>query len=661
VRKPKWVFIRIRDRGDRTVDPSEGLFFEKLPPLGAVIRESAQNSLDALLEGSDEPVRMRFSIHTKGFSMERGKADYYLHSLLEHLRASGMKGLPGDDEEMAFFVIEDFGTVGLIGDPRVYFDSEDEDLQANRFYWFHRNTNRTQAEKKRGGSFGYGKASFALASKLGSFFTVSRGADGKIKVFGNSIAKTHEIGGHRYKPYGDYGFVEEDDEEGVGIVPSEESEFYSQICSDFDLSRGVEPGLSVIIPFPKQMYNSNEILESVIRNYFLPICQGRLVVEVCENGDCVTVDSASIATITDRLDWLGEVPGAMTSTNRRCMAGMVDLASWWAGGASITDLDLPTEGQPFWYKDLISEDSFDALSEKLEGGERIAVRVKMKIAMKTDNGRKERYPKKSSFTVLLLKDEAFGGSDAVWIRRYLSVPKKDFTPKKGGYIAIVISEDGPLEELLRASEEVAHTEHRPQRVAGEYMYASKVIAFFRKSAAHLVEFLSHRELLLQDHWLDDWFPSEEVEPDRPDKPKKRRRKKKDELDDDEGKPTGPDPPPEDLSRHHSWDLKKSPGGFSVVGEVNHALDFVFKVTVGYARDDGGDPLKKWKRFDFDLDSSTISIDVEGATVEEVDGNVLTFRVEGPTENYSVRVNGFDTDRDIRVHARPRMEAREDDK
>ena len=41
---PAWTFIRIKDQGVRNVDPSEFTFFKKLSPLGAVIRESAQNS-----------------------------------------------------------------------------------------------------------------------------------------------------------------------------------------------------------------------------------------------------------------------------------------------------------------------------------------------------------------------------------------------------------------------------------------------------------------------------------------------------------------------------------------------------------------------------------------------------------------------------------------
>ena len=58
---PQWTFIKIKDQGVRQVDPSEGIFFKKLSPLGAVIRESAQNSLDA--KSSKRPVRMRISLN----------------------------------------------------------------------------------------------------------------------------------------------------------------------------------------------------------------------------------------------------------------------------------------------------------------------------------------------------------------------------------------------------------------------------------------------------------------------------------------------------------------------------------------------------------------------------------------------------------------------
>ena len=71
---PNWHFVAARER-DRNVDPAEDLFFESLPPLGAVIRESTQNSLDAC-DGSSK-VKMRIAVNTGNNAMPADVAKKY--------------------------------------------------------------------------------------------------------------------------------------------------------------------------------------------------------------------------------------------------------------------------------------------------------------------------------------------------------------------------------------------------------------------------------------------------------------------------------------------------------------------------------------------------------------------------------------------------------
>lgn len=651
MKTPQWHFLRVRDRGFRLDDPSAGLMFEKLGSnLGAVIRESAQNSLDARY--GEGPVRMRITVHSGDAAMQRPLADNYLSGLFEHLEASGISRLPDPDQPMPYLVIEDFGTTGLIGDPRLFFEADSESAEEEKFYWFHRNNNRTQARTNRGGSFGYGKASFALASCINSFLTVSRGVDGSIKVFGSVIAKNHSVDGIRYQPYGDYGFEDIDAEEGIGIIPSEDPEFFSNIIDHFGLHRGDEAGLSVIIPFPEKDFSWKQISQSFIRNYFIPICQGDLILEVCKNGTSVTVDKDSIMHVTDRLGWTVEPPGALSKTSRACMNAMIGLAKNWVDGIEAVHLEPMGEGQPFWYPDLIPESMFDDVRTRLQSGEPVELRIEVPV-FRMEGGRKARYPQKSEIIILLKREDSLGQSDTVWIRRYLSVPKSSHKMKPG-YIGIVLALDGAMEEMLRQSEEVAHTEHRWQRITEDYYYGRELVGLFRKSAAQLVEYLTKPDVILQSSWLDEFFPPMTV-PNEPKKPKKKRKRRKKSKGEDDDVIVGPDPPPEDLSKHYSWSIDKRPGGFSVSGEIRHDLDLVFKVVLGYARDDGYDPFKKWKRFDFELDASPIHIDAEGATLEYVSGNTMTFRAEGATDGFSVSVTGFDVDRDLEVNARPTME------
>ena len=640
---PNWNFEAARERS-RNVDPAEDLFFESLPPLGAVIRESTQNSLDASDDGSK--VKMRIAVNTGNNAMPADLAKKYFTGLFSHLRASEIQ-TPNVNAPMNYVVVEDFGTKGLEGDAA--YNGLGDDAPDNRFYWFHRNTNRTNSNAtKRGGSYGYGKHAFANASEIKSFFSVSRDKNG-VKIFGNSVGKMHRLGEKIYHPYGDFGdVVVNDNGEVLRIMPSDSEEFFKKISNDFNLSRTNELGLSVIIPYPKRVYRDEEIIESMIRAYFMPICQGKL--EIIVDGSHETViNSDTIYKICDTRTWAGKPAGAMTTTNRKCMNGLIELANWWSSGnANEFSLDPPSNKNIVWNRDLIPEDSYDTIRSRLDSGKPVALRIEIPIFKYLENKKLPREPRFSKITILIKKDESYGRSDAIWIRRYLSVPKPVHMPVKNGFVAIMISEDGPLEELLRSSEEVAHTEHRVKRIESDYKYGGDAIRFFRQAATRLIDYLQVKKELFEKDWIDDWFPSEEIE--NTSKPKKRKRKKKqnnpneDEVNDEDDTIIGPPPPPEDLSKNHSWELDKIPGGFSIHGDINLQVDYLFTVRMAYARDDGKDPIKKWKPFDFDV--KNLTIEESGIIVEKSEGNTIVFRAIGPAEEYSIDVTGFDVDRDL---------------
>ena len=50
-------------------------------------------------------------------------------------------------------------------------------------------------------------------------------------------------------------------------------------------------------------------------------------------GQCITIDSDSISRICDKQSWSKTPAGSMTSTSRKCMNGLIDLAN---GGALIS-------------------------------------------------------------------------------------------------------------------------------------------------------------------------------------------------------------------------------------------------------------------------------------------------------------------------------------
>ena len=657
---PKWVFLKEANWGSRRINPPEATFFRRLPAIGAVIREAAQNSLDARNPALDSstPIRMRFAIHTGDRSLPSSKAATYLEGLSKHLEASGFDPVPQFAHGMPYLVVEDFGTLGLIGDAGPSAKRDEED---NRFYWFHRNVNRTQQNTARGGSYGYGKAAFSLASKIKSFITVSNGIDGTKRIFGNSILKSHELNGKDFGSYGDFGIYHLTDDRGEGVLPCEEQDFFEKICSDFSLQRDDSAGLSVIVPLPERNYSVAEIAESAIRNYLMPICQNRIIFEITDGTSTIEISRDSIKEISSRLMWDGEIAGAMSNSSRNQMDAMIDLALWWdAEGPGVAhQIETTTEREPNWYLDIVPEDMLPILTDKLAQGEPVAIRVDMPLKRKG-----QRASEKGSFTVLLSKRNDQGPSDALWFRKYISVPNRRELCSKDGYVAITIADEGCiLENMLRLSEEVAHTAHEYQGVQKSFDYAQGSIRFYRKASKYLLEYLTREAPQIEDGWLSDWFPTEESQSNNTAPRRAKRRSKRKKVNEEEEEIiVSPPQPPEDLSRNHNWDVYKRPGGFSIEGSITHELDCTFRVKVAYERADGADVFKKWKKWDFDFsdDLQFLIEDSGGIVYTRIEGNEIVFTIEGPVENYWVEVTGFDVEgRDIKTKVTPRLSRRGD--
>ena len=306
---------------------------------------------------------------------------------------------------MNYVVIEDFGTKGLEGDAS--YNGLGNDAPNNRFYWFHRNTNRTNSSAtKRGGSYGYGKHAFANASEIKTFFSVSRDRNG-VKIFGNAVGKMHEIDNKIYFPYGDFGNVVLDaDGEILRIMPSDSDELFNTIREDFGLSRTDELGLSVIIPYPKRIYRQEEIIESMIRAYFMPICQGKLEI-VVDGKHPIIIDANTITNVCEKMTWAGKPAGAMATTNRKCMNGLIELAHWWnSHKGKETLLDSPSERNIVWNRDLIPESIYDTTRYRLDSGKPVALNIKIPIFKYLENKRLPREPSLSEFTILMKKDES---------------------------------------------------------------------------------------------------------------------------------------------------------------------------------------------------------------------------------------------------------------
>ncbi len=657
---PKWHFRPIHQKSEKNTDPGEDLFFQEIGPVVALVRESIQNSLDAKInpESNDEPVVFRISLNGKGGPMGPEKYTQYIQDLPAHLatKEETKQKLPDLEKPMNYLVIEDFGTKGLTGDTHIFsHDDDTKEVQNNNFYWFHRNVNRTPSRHKRGGSFGYGKQAFASASNLNAFFTVSSTPSKEWRMFGTCVFKGHFLENQRYAAYADWGIEGELDHRlDHAIVPNETEELALKMIQDFDLDRNQGPGLSVVVPFPVRELTPEEIAMSVIRNYFVPVCRGELEVQICENGEKIFhLSKDTILSCAEQIDWEGAIPGTFSSAKKEQMTGLISLVLWWTNegqGSEIELLEPSASREPHWSKDLIPHAELDQIRKNLENGGRIALKSKLEVKKN-----RLREGEITEFYILIHKDESYTDSEnTVWIRRFLDVPKIQYHVPVG-YIAAIISLDGELEELLRDSEEPAHIKHRDQgtKAHEKWGYARGIIRFFRRSGQDIIRHLEHKENQLVENWIDEWFslPDESKGTSR----KKKRKAKKESKEEAEVLYFEDDPPPVDLEKPELFhDISYIPGGFEISGSLDLAAEFSFSVKLGYSRDDGKDPFKKWKPFDFVIGEAGIIVESSGINNLLPEGNLIRFSVSGPTENFSIRVTGFDIDRDLSINYRPRI-------
>ena len=245
-------------------------------PYASLVRESIQNSLDAVLDKS-QPVRMKFLIdEMKGddypefFELQhhiKGCLEYFPNNHNAKVTYEPMcKLFDGNryHEHLGFIRVSDFNTKGM---------KYEEGNTDSPFYAFVRSAGVTVKEDtSAGGSFGFGKAAYYLLSPI-STIIVSTCTDTYDKYFeGASSLCTHLYKGTKKMAFGYY-----DDQNGKPISVE------TDIPAKF---RRSEPGTDInILGFDTKYTDEavTEMAEAVLRNFWMAIYNGKLV--VCINDD----------------------------------------------------------------------------------------------------------------------------------------------------------------------------------------------------------------------------------------------------------------------------------------------------------------------------------------------------------------------------------------
>ncbi len=271
-KKCKWYFAD--QPNGQEVGPNNAMEQSfKNHPYASLVRESIQNSLDAILDKS-EPVVVKFSFmemqgadYPEFFELQhhiQGCLDYFPNNHNAKVTYEPMLELFGSDgyqDHLGFIRVSDYNTKGM---------KYEEGNTDSPFYAFVRSAGVTVKDNSSaGGSFGFGKAAYYLLSPINAII-VSTCTDDYQKCFeGAASLCTHTYKGAKKMGFGFY-----DDHNGKPITDE------SDIPIKF---RRAEPGTDInILGFDLNDTEEavREMVEAVLRNFWMAIYNGRLVVKI---------------------------------------------------------------------------------------------------------------------------------------------------------------------------------------------------------------------------------------------------------------------------------------------------------------------------------------------------------------------------------------------
>ena len=507
-----WRFGRMSP-AEINQDPVQGEFFSRAADLPErLVREAIQNSLDARHDA--ETVKVRFVFSGERDALPVPKATSYLEGLNPHIGAvvdaeatPNVSNAVETDEEvealedalecfdkpMTYLVVEDFGTKGLAGDTSANRPMEED----NDFWGFFRSIGISPKRNDAGGSWGLGKWVFPDASVINAYLGITQrlGEEHRWLLMGMAMLKTHLLGEAKYRPYGFFAVDSSVSEEQWLPLPIDDDDEILEACGDFSLDRINGPGLSVIIPYPKQELRPESIARAVYTQYFLPVVRGDLVVEIVHPDEAQRTINAE--TILHEVDRIG--PTERPDASPASLSKAIELAKWAMRipEADATDVDI---------ENLLNQAGKDVvanLQDQYDQGDRLAFRVNMDVRPKAERTRVQ-----SSFHIYLERADDLSEGHDYFIRGHLHLPDMDYIKGRRARALVIVDGDTPLGHMLRDSENPAHTQWDPsaQRLKARWTGGPVRVRNVRTLCSRLLRALAERPEAQQRDALADLFP-----------------------------------------------------------------------------------------------------------------------------------------------------------
>lgn len=645
----EWKFMPY-GQGETKTNPTQSEFFTTTEASNistSLIREGIQNSLDEWIDRTKDkkdrkPVRIAIFHSGNKYALKPSEYKQYINGLESHLTAekNGLRNLPDfSKDSMNFLVFEDFNTNGLVGNPDECEDNEVEDkTKKHNFYHFWRNVGITGKPEDKLGRWGIGKTVFPLASRINSFWglTVQNG-NLQTYLLGQSVLKSHNLQ-NAYEPYGyrPYGYFADYKGDKKFPYTIQENSVIEKFTNAFHIRRRKDDsGLSVVIPFLQNEMTYASIISAVISQYYFPLIKGELIVDVAHEDLSISINADNLEDIANEY-WNDN----NESLDKNAIIELFNFVKWVLGRGSAEFYNLkeqPPKNQPAWTEKLWDGVDIDEIIQQYEIESKIAFKVPVKYHKFTE----PTSLKTCWFKVFFAKDDNIQIAETHFVRENITIIDIK-SIKNQGVRAMVFIDDKDLSNLLGDSENPAHTQWQKdsQNFKDKYVDGEKCIGFVVASISKIYQKLQKPAKGLEKDLLKDIFyiPTEQNDDDP-----------SNDIDDDshkdtkdkKNKPVPPIPQPETRQMVR---VSKIPGGLKI---YPHGItkDNLPKIELEIAYDTTrGNPLKKYQKFDFQLNKVPIKTVPLNCRFEFPEGNVV--RLEPYKEDFELVITGFDENRDL---------------
>jgi len=619
----QWEFAKKGNQRER--NPVQDEFFnapDTLTDVSALVRESIQNSLDARLDDS-KPVRVIFTLGKKSAGSGHEK---FFKGLQGHLdTVFGEDKAVRLDGSMNYMLVEDFNTTGLTGasdKSEVPVGTKPSD--SSYTFFIHIEGEGSKGDGKRG-KWGVGKIVFPRMSAAKSFFaytnrSAENAPDGRQSIcIGQSILKFHNFNDERVQPDGWFGTFSKD------VFEPLDDETTKEFSKFWELTRGDETGLSIVIPFVNESVTQNEIRDAIVRQYFVAILEGTLICEVNSEQESLLLDKEGLIQAAPKIEMIKAASLDRTADEMKAaislVAGAVD------GNPEILRLEIPDNFRST-ADFTLDDEELDNLSAKLKSGKP----VKVVVSLRAPSTQAPQGQLVSDEFVILFQLVEGMRSASIFSREGIIIPGTKNSPITG-YSSVVLIGPGALANVLGLSEGPAHEKWSAdtknfRETFGTNWKATRLINIVRNLPHKLVSWATSQSDSFDNHALDKWLQigklNDVVTPD-PD--------------------PNPDPDPERVKRPSPFAIHSVKGGFVIKpGTASLKVGSIIQVRTAYSRAKGN-PFKNWKKADFTLESG-FAFEHRSIANFKAHDNVLKFVIT--EKDWEVRCTGFSSLLDLEV-------------